>query len=383
MKTSWIVIVSAVLGIVLGVATSWARLERDAEPDPLLAAALAQTSTVEAPAGSGPKVVVEVDEYDFGPVAALKSVEHAFRFENAGDAPLKLAGGGTTCAKCTFSSVPSDPIPPGQSADVVVAYNAADVPADFRQTATVLTGDPLRPRVDLTVSGKIVVPVGVQPKDVVFSRLSAAEPHTATVKVVAFLDPDFKIESFKLTDDETAKFYDVAIEPLSDTELETVGGKRGDRVSITVKPGMPLGPLRQSLVLHTNVAEPKDLTIPIAGSIESDVSIAGPNFDRSRGLLAMATVDRQGAERKLLVLVRGENRHSIKVSVGSSTPPLEATLGEPTDLNADTVQIPLKIKIPAGSPPANHLQNYGKILLETSHPEAQQLRIWVQFAVED
>ena len=85
------------------------------------------------------------------------------------------------------------------------------------------------------------------------------------------------------------------------------------------------------------------------------------------------------------MLIRGEQRHAIHVSVASCEPPLlQATLGEPADLNAGAVvQIPLVVKIPPGSPPSNYMVHYGKILLETDHADAKQIRIWVQFAVED
>jgi hypothetical protein len=129
-----------------------------------------------------------------------------------------------------------------------------------------------------------------------------------------------------------------------------------------------------------------ELRIPIEGNVDSDISIAGAGFDRDSGVLTIGPIARRsGAERKLLVLIRGEHRHSVHASVGGCEPTLiRATLGEPSDLNAGAVvQIPLTVKIPPGSPPSNYMVNYGKILIETDHPDAKQIRVWVQFAVED
>ena len=385
MKTFWMLTVSAGLGIALGVATSWAHLDRDVEPDPLIVDQnTAEPATSTETSGLHPKVEVDVTEHDFGQVATRQTVEHTFVFKNVGEAPLRLVSGGTSCTKCTISSVPGKAIQPGESADVVVQYSAADRSDTFRQTATVMTTDPERARVELTVSGKVIAPLDLEPATIVFSRLSATETRTAKLTAVAAIDPNFAIESFDLLDAETAKFFQVAIEPLPAAELEALGGKRGYQVAITILPGMPLGPVRQRLLLHTNLPEMKDVLIPIEASIESDITIAGADFLREHGLLTIGAVGREGAERKLWVRIHGEQRHTIQVSVASATPPLEVTLGEASDANMGAVvQIPLVVKIPPGSPSANHLSNYGKILLGTNDPEAKQLRIWVQFAVEE
>jgi hypothetical protein len=138
-------------------------------------------------------------------------------------------------------------------------------------------------------------------------------------------------------------------------------------------------------VLHTNLPDEKELVISIEGSVDSDVSLAGPHFNRDESLLHLGAVEqRKGIERKLLVLVRGEHRHEMKISLVECTAPLEVTLGQGTDLSSGAVvQIPLVIKIPPGSRPVNHMQEYGKIVLETSHPEGEKLVVRVQFAVQE
>ncbi len=388
MKIFWLVIASAGLGIVIGVGTSWARGGWNSPP-PQLTWYSDEPVKPGEPASSNeapPKVVVDADEFDFGRVAYGQSAEHTFHFSNEGQGPLKLESGGTSCNRCTLSKVPTEPIPPGETADVVVVFHAATEDADFRQSATIITNDPETPRVELTVTGRVVVPAKVNPPKVVLSRVSPTETRTAKVRVIAAFDPDFAINSFELTDPETAPFFDVAIEPMSPSDVEAAAAKRGYEITMTIKPGMPLGPLRQGLTLHTTLADQAELYIPIEGSVDSDVSIAGGSFDRDTGVLAFGAVSqRTGAERKLLVLIRGEHRHEVHVSVDHCEPPLlQATLGEPSELNAGAVvQIPLVVKIPPGSPLSNHLLDYGKIFLDTDHPAAKQIRIRVQFAVED
>jgi hypothetical protein len=43
-------------------------------------------------AGSGPRIVVDEEFFDFGKVPLDKVVSHTFRIKNAGGAPLVLAG---------------------------------------------------------------------------------------------------------------------------------------------------------------------------------------------------------------------------------------------------------------------------------------------------
>jgi Protein of unknown function (DUF1573) len=387
MKIFWLVIIAAGLGIVFGVGTSSARMGWQVQHASLGWEPAEPSKTPQPPPAEGPppKVVVDADEFDFGHVAFERSVEHGFRFSNQGTGPLKLESGGTTCSKCTVSRIPPGTILPGESAEVVVTYSAGSNEADFRQSATILTNDPDKPRVELTITGRVVVPTKISPNSVVLSRLSATETRTTEITIVAISDPDFAIKSFRFEDAESAPFFDVDIQPMSDADVEAERAKRGYKIALTVKPGMPLGPLRQILWLKTNLADEEDIDISISGSVDSDISIAGGHFDRDAGILRMGTVrGRAGAEQKLLVLIRGEHRHDVHVSVEKSDPPLQATLGEPSDLNAGAVvQIPLTVTIPRGSAPINHLSNYGKIMLETDDPNARRIRIWVQFAVEN
>ena len=79
------------------------------------------------------------EEHDFGIVERGHKVEFAFTFHNRGDGPLKLTSGGTTCLKCTVSKIPVELIAPGESANVVVQYNAANAPATIPlRSATIL-----------------------------------------------------------------------------------------------------------------------------------------------------------------------------------------------------------------------------------------------------
>ncbi len=59
-------------------------------------------------------------------------------------------------------------------------------------------------------------------------------------------------------------------------------------------------------------------------------------------------------------------------------------MGEPSELSSGAVtQIPLTIEIPPDAPPANHLGTeqgkYGEVILETTHADIKQIRMYLQF----
>ncbi|MDH5398670.1 MAG: DUF1573 domain-containing protein [Cyclobacteriaceae bacterium] len=72
----------------------------------------------------GPRITFEEEKFDFGDIHQGDKVEHTFAFENTGTEPLVLTNVQTTCG-CTVPQWPRQPIPPGQKAEVKVAFNSA------------------------------------------------------------------------------------------------------------------------------------------------------------------------------------------------------------------------------------------------------------------
>jgi hypothetical protein len=391
MRTLLVVSVAAILGIAVGVGTTWARLGRapdfSSEFDLLTSTSRTATEPAE-PSGPQPVVSVDTESHDFGVVERNHVVEHSFVFTNRGQGPLELKSGGTTCLKCTVSKIPESAIPPGKTANVVVEYNASIDSPQFRQSATILTNDPGQPRVVLTVTGKVASSVSITPHDLVLSKVTANTSESATARVVSYLTDEFKIESFAWSDPESASFFDVKMAAVPVAELTEPHAKAGYDVTVTVKPGLPLGTFRQKLTLNTDLPSAPTLQVPVEGTVISDITISGSGWDREHGVLVLGVVrSAEGIRRNLSILVHGEHRHDLKISVGKCEPDfLRVSLGEPVDVNGGAVvRIPLSVEVPPGAPDANFLGSPGKlatIILETTHPEAKQVRMLVQLAVE-
>ncbi len=62
-------------------------------------------------------------QHDFGDVVKGETVSHKFEFKNTGTEPLIILNVQTTCG-CTAPSWPKEPIPPGESGNILVNFNS-------------------------------------------------------------------------------------------------------------------------------------------------------------------------------------------------------------------------------------------------------------------
>jgi hypothetical protein len=106
-------------------------------------------------------------------------------------------------------------------------------------------------------------------------------------------------------------------------------------------------------------------------------------------MLNLGTVNgRAGAERRLLLIVRGPHGRETRFKVARVDPDfLQVELGKTTAIGGGAaVQTPLIVRIPQGSRPVSRLGTeegkLGEIILETTHPLVPRVRILIRFAVE-
>ncbi len=103
------------------------------------------TPRVEVPNGTA---------FKFGNMKLGESMSHEFLFRNTGDGPLNLTMGSATC-KCTIGDLEKSILKPGEETLVKLTWTPKAAAVDFSQSATIITTDPVRSEVQLTVSGKV------------------------------------------------------------------------------------------------------------------------------------------------------------------------------------------------------------------------------------
>jgi hypothetical protein len=356
------------------------------EPTPLVAPA---ASSKPADPSHQPKLVVQQDTFDFGTMDSSSEASHDFVFANQGSANLTLAKGHTTC-KCTMANLERAEVPPGESTKVKLEWKAKGFQGPYKQTAAVLTNDASRPTVTLTVSGRIVSAVKLVPDSLVFSSVTAGETVSGTVAAFGCVPEPLKITGQEIVEAGTARFFDVKCVPMKPDEVaKEKDAKSGVFVQVTLKPGLPIGTFKQTIRLKTNLAASPSHDVGVSGSIVSDVAVVGGQWDERYGVLTVGSVSsREEVARTLFVIARGPDREKVKLKVAEVSPAfLKAEIRPTFETSGGALrQTPVIIRIPKGSPPANHLgtetSKCGRILLETGHPRAPQLLIRVQFAVE-
>ena len=73
---------------------------------------------------TGPIIGWEKSVFDFGDIVQGEQVEHTFKFKNTGTEALVITNVQVTCGCTTPKGWARDPIAPGQTSEVTVAFNS-------------------------------------------------------------------------------------------------------------------------------------------------------------------------------------------------------------------------------------------------------------------
>lgn len=389
MKVWTIVVASLVVGVGLGAGLGIARAKTHPWPgQPLVLGGRLDVATTYASVDEPrPKVVVDEEEYQFGSMDLGAELRHDFTIRNAGEKPLVLTLGSTTC-KCTLSDLKNGTVPPGESTTVALTWHSTTV-GKFEQTAHVNTNDPYLPQIKLMVSGRVTTAVRADPSEVDFIRISPKEEQNREFRLYVYQKEPVEVLEAKVAQQEFSDMFSVTYVPLTAEQIaEEQDAKSGYLFTVQLKPGLPLGPIQQKVALRLSVATRPSLDVPIRGHVGSGISVYGQGWDAEKTRLRLGLVSsREGCERKLLVVVHGTQPEQVQFKVARVDPDfLNVEIGKTVAVGDGAVnQTPIAIRIPKGTPPMNRTGSdqggTGEILLETNLEESPQLRIPVSFAV--
>jgi hypothetical protein len=391
MKTTVFILFVLALGVAAGIGIATLRVGDRSWTPPAQVDELIPPAELPAAAHvPASKLVVDPTSFDFGTVYGMAEGSHDFVFTNVGGGPLHLVLDDVSSPSVTAKLEKAD-VPPRQSAKVTLAWKCSDVSNLFQQTVKMLTNDPARGEVTLMVSGRINAAVQASPIALLFPKLSPDKPASAAAHLFCYVDQPLKILGHTMSDSAIAQYFNVSLEPMSGDEVKKqAAAKSGVLVTVALKPGLPPGLFKQEVVLKTNLKALSEFTLPVLGVVESDIVIAGRGWDPATQTLTLGNVSgKTGFQTRLSLMVHGQHRKQVKFKPTAVTPKLmKVSLGQPTELNnGATVQTPLLIEIPPGSPSANYLgwnqSPLGEIILETTHPQIPKVRLSLRMAVEN
>lgn len=340
---------------------------------------------------------------DFGVMPQMASNQAEFIFRNNGDGVLELRKGDSSC-KCMigqFSGAKSSDsarmqLNPGEETVITLAWKTEGQEGPFRHRAEIRSNDPARPIVNLVVNGTLTRGIHIAPRTLTLGRIGYREGKQVQFDVVAFHSDDLEIRDISLIDaaapagappDPLAKLADISRRKLSLEEVQAVESqaKSGYRVTVTLKPGLPLGRIDRKIRVTTNRIEPVEL--PLVGTVAGDISVAeGGAWIAQQQFFHLGQVQSEkGTSKQLSVIVSGKGARNVQVKVKETKPPaLAAEIGTPRPVGETEARSwPITILIPAGTRAMSHADKgeYGKIILETTHPDHKEFVIDVSFLV--
>jgi hypothetical protein len=348
-----------------------------------------------------PKVAIEVTEHRFGIMDLGDQLRHTFVIRNAGAGELKLLAGRTSC-ECTVVKVHSEKVPPAGEGRVTLQWDALASKENFRNGAYVLTNDPQRRVITLEISGKVRTHVAASPEQVVFSTLGPGEQAESEVLLFSQAWDSLEITHIESSIPQLAW----QVRPAQDESLKENQARSGQQLQLKLASGLPPGTFSGSLRVQVkalavddpgtspdNSAEQpaghkmqagaiveRTLELPIAGEVLHSISFHGPKVNRTQGVLRLGVLP-QGQEHQQSVIVSsvGEPRDWEILEV-QATPAFIRTQVAPVGNLPGRFR--LLVSIPDDAPLANHLgEKAAAIRLKTSHPQAKDLSLKVEFAV--
>lgn len=94
----------------------------------LLAVVMVIAFAAQAQKQTGAELKWENSNHNFGEVALGDKVEHTYKFTNTGNEPLIIINVVPSCGCTLPKSWPRDPIMPGDTGELVIAFNSAAKP---------------------------------------------------------------------------------------------------------------------------------------------------------------------------------------------------------------------------------------------------------------
>ncbi|HEY4261227.1 MAG TPA: DUF1573 domain-containing protein, partial [Schlesneria sp.] len=221
-------------------------------PSPVSAAELDERSTPFAIAASGPygKAVAAETSFDFGTVEKGDTGSHTFLIKNEGPGALRVKPGRTSCPQCTIGAVSpaNEDIPPGGTAEVLVKWDIKAGASKFRQTADIHTNDPNSQKLVFAITGIVDTPLHLAPSETwQMGDLVENEPTLVEGLLFSLILDDLDITRAECEN----PLVTVTWEKATASELTEKNGKSGAKVKVAVAPGSAIGPLRETIKLHT------------------------------------------------------------------------------------------------------------------------------------
>lgn len=205
---------------------------------------------------SGPKLVAEEADYDFGEVFQGRKLEHTFRFRNAGEAPLVVEKVRSSCG-CTAALLSTELIPPGGAGEIRTTFDSGRFRGPVVKTIYLYVNDPQRPVAQFHLRGTVTPELVVNPELVDFGSLRPGRSAEVRVSLTNQGEQEILLETPQTTGPELRA-------ELTETRLPV-----GHSVQLIVEAKPREGKQRLSgyVMIKTSSSLIPELRLPVHGTI--------------------------------------------------------------------------------------------------------------------
>lgn len=307
-----------------------------------------------------PRAVLPEPNYDAGKVAKGESIVHDFVIRNDGEAPLQITDVRPACG-CTVADYDKT-IAPGETGKIHATLDSSTFDGPISKSITVLTNDPVNPKLTLAVKATVQPYLFIQPGYARFVQAQQSEP--GSVKQILFTTTFDDLQILGI--ESPYPFLDVSYrEAKEEDEPREHGVGRQWVVELTLDYARaPVGTLAEYVTIRTNHPDQAVLRLPVSGFVrpmiavtptaadfgeikldqEQKASMLIHSFATEAVQVTSAETDVEGVELSVKPVEEGR-KYNLYVTLSPEMPkgPFEGTIEIKTDSKkTPTITVPLR-----------------------------------------
>lgn len=205
---------------------------------------------------AAPTIKVVPENYDFGSVVRGAVVAKEFSIQNHGSSRLDIALVKTSCG-CSAVFLEGQTVMPGGTTRLNVEFDSSDFLGKVHKTVFIYSNDPQNPEYRLTFTATVASIITAQPDRLYLGTLRSLKGDGKDFPFkVSLLSAKADIADLEFN----RRMFNVACE----SRLQQDNGYEYN-CRLTVKPDIPVGSIKEELIIHTNIPEQPHFKMQIFG----------------------------------------------------------------------------------------------------------------------